>query len=312
MIIVCLDQCAISRLARSGGGRDVIDKLRECLLDASKDLRLICPVAAETTVETSGFKSAERRNSIYELHSRLADAHLGGPLWAFKNMYKLIKEETLALARSQAPPREFELIHWRSVDDDKQAAETWSGVLESKERMKQRVESHSLTLAAEKEVVDKTSKGIVLAVEHAGHVYRQLKRLLAAEELDEDDHMGYELAVYLREKRIAPHELEKLIQDILHHRWEAIPVIFNRTQITGQLELECRRSNSPRGYDVNDEFDIPRLAVGLSSADLIITDAPMAQLCHTVRTDSWSGAKVFAIRDAEKILSHLESVLATT
>jgi hypothetical protein len=224
-------------------------------------------------------------------------------------MYKLIREETLALARSQPPPPEFELIRWRSAGDDEQAVETWEEVLESKERMKQRVASHSLVLTEEKEIVEKTSQGVVLATEHASHVYRQVKRLLAGEELDANDHMGYELATYLREQEITQSELEKLVQDILYHHWEAIPVIFNRTQITGHLELEYRRRVNPRSYHVNDEFDIPRLSVGLSSADLIITDGAMAQICHTIKTQRWSRARVFAIRDAEEILAYLESVL---
>jgi hypothetical protein len=306
MIIVCLDQCAISQLAKADSAQGPIAELRKVLLGGAQKLKLICPVASETIVETTGVKSAEERIKIYGLHSQLADARLGGPLWAFKNMWKVIDEETLALARSEEPPSFFELFRWHRIEDDKLAAETWRGVVEGKQRMLERVQSHPLVPVEGTPTLKVTSAGIVL--EHAAHVYRQVKRLLAGETLDPKDHMGHELAQYLQQHGATKSELEKLIQDILYHRWEAIPVIYGRTQITGQLEFDYRGVNNPRNYDVNDEFDIPRVAVGLACSHLIVTDAAMAQLCYTVKTSSWSDARVFAIRDAEKVVAHLSSL----
>jgi hypothetical protein len=306
MIIICLDQCAISELAKADDRKTSLGQLREALITGCEDLKILCPVAKETIVETTGMRSAERRIQIYDLHSRLADAQLGGPLWAFKDMWKLIDEETLALARSQRPPSAFEMFNWRRIDDDELAAETWEGIVEGKKQMFDRVQSHPLVQIEGRPTLKTTGDGIIL--EHAGHVYRQVKRLIANEDLDPKDHMGYGLAEYLKEQRVTRDQLEKLIQDILYHRWEAIPVIYGRTQITGQLELDYRNIKNPRRYDVNDEFDIPRVAVGLASAHIIITDAAMAQLCHNAKTIVWSGVKVFAIRDPEKILAHLKSV----
>jgi hypothetical protein len=311
MIIICLDQCAISELAKAALAKNSMGELRKILLEAAQELKLICPVASETIVETTGLKSAEQRIEIYELHSQLADPHAVGPLLAFKNIWKMIDEETLALARSQAPPSAFEFFRWRRVDDDKLAADTWRGVIEGKQRMLERVRAHELAHPG-RPTIELTKKSAALATEHASHIYRQLERLLAGEGPDKSDHMGYELAVYLRQQDITRTELEKLKQDIVHHRWEAIPVIFNRTQLTARLEADFHQTNSPRSYDVNDEFDIPRLSVGLSSADVIITDSAMAQLCRTVKTDTWSSAKVFAIRDADKILAYFEAVLGKT
>jgi len=310
MIIVCLDQCAISQLARSDREGGSIGQLKDALVHGVQELKLICPVANETIVETTGIKSAEQRLKIYDLHSRLAGPQVGGPLLAFKNMWKMINEETLALARSQDPPSPFELLRWRRVDDDRLAAETWRGVVEGKERMLERVRSHKLAHPG-KPLIKSAKKDVVLATEHAGHVYRQVERLLAGKEPHEDDQMGYELALYLRRQRVARDELEKLKQDILHHRWEAIPVVFNRTQLTARLETDCLKSHMPRGYNVNDEFDIPRLSVGLWSADVIITDSAMSELCRAVKTDRWSSAKVFAIREVPNVLGHLASLLAT-
>jgi hypothetical protein len=280
------------------------------LLQAVREIKLICPVANQKIIDTTGIKSAVQRLKIYDLHSRLAGPQVGGPLVAFKNMWKMINEETLALAQSQDPPSAFELFRWRRVDDDRLAAETWRGVVEGKERMLERVRSHKLAHPG-KPLIKSAKKDVALATEHAGHVYRQVERLLAGKEPNEDDQMGYELAFYLRRQRIARAELEKLKQDILHHRWEAIPVVFNRTQLMARLETDFYKTDMPRNYKVNDEFDIPRLSVGLCSADVIITDSAMSQLCRVVKTDRWSTAKVFAIREVPNVLRHLTSLLAT-
>lgn len=267
MTIICLDQCAISALAKSDRSSEELWRIKETLIEGAEKLDLICPIAAETIVETTGLRSAEERINIYRLHTKLADAGLDGPHLAFKNMWKMIEEETLALARSEPPPSAFELFRWRRIEDDQLASETWRGVLEDKQRMIERVKAHA-AMQTNKPTIAFSKKGIALAEQHAAHVFRQVERLIAGQEPDKHDHMGYDLALYLREKGITRSELEKLKQDILYHRWEFIPVVLNRTQLTAQLEADFYRDKTPRNYNVNDEIDIPRLSVGLSSADI--------------------------------------------
>lgn|GEM_PF-1218055 len=308
MIRVCLDQCAISELARVDSEATAIGTLRAKLTDAVEKLEVLCPVAPETLVETTGLQSSERRMAIHQLHCDLADARMGGPIWAFKSIWKLMNQETLALAQSLPPPSPVEIIRWHSVEGDELAAETWRDVVDTKKRMIERVQSFTFPEERWGASFKEVSAGIIL--EHVSHVYRQVTRLLAGEELREDDHMGLEVARFLQENGVNRTELEKLIQDILHHRWEAIPVIYYRTQLMAQLETDSLSKKSSRAYDVNDEIDVSRLAVGLSAADVIITDAAMAQLCRTVKIHRCSGAKVFAIREAAQVVAHLESVLA--
>jgi len=309
-MIVCLDQCAISELAKCQADGGLLHQLKNSLLEAARQLKLICPVAKETLVETAGVSSAVQRRLIYDLHTELADARLGGAIWSFKDMWKIINEETLALARSARPPSAFELIRWKAIADDELAAATWSNVVERKQVMLERVRAHRLVQTEGKPVVEFTKKGAALDLQHVSHIFRQAERLLKGEPLDQSDHMGYGVAQYLQERGITRPELEKLIQDILHHRWEAIPVVFNRTQIVARLEIDSHRENTPRKYDANNEFDIPRIAVGLSAADLVITDAAMAQLCKSTKTERWTATKVFAVRDAKKILAFVRALLA--
>jgi len=304
-MIICLDQCAISELAKVSASSGPLYELRNALLKAAEALQVICPVAKETLCETAGIASREQRRSIYDLHCRLSDARLGGPIWSFKDMWKMIDEETIALARSEPPPSAFELIRWHSIEDDQLAENTWNTITSGKKRMIERVEAHTLLPADGKPAFERTPKGAVLAVEHASHVLRQITRLLGGEPLQESDYMGYTLALYLKEQKTSRPQLEKLLEDIRHHRWEAIPVIFSHTQITAQLEADCRRDKTPRKYDVNDEFDVSRIAVGLSSADLVITDAAMAQLCRSAKVGDWPRTKVFAIREAIEVVELL-------
>jgi hypothetical protein len=102
----------------------------------------------------------------------------------------------------------------------------------------------------------------------------------------------------------------KLSEDIVHRRWEAIPVIFNRTQLAKKIECEFFSKRCPRKYRFNDEFDISRLSVGLASADIVITDAAMAQLCRSVKTTKWTYAKVFSVRESEDIVNYLNNALS--
>ena len=301
-MIVCLDQCAISLLAKCPQDGRPLHQLKEALLEAAKQLKLICPVAKETLVETAGVASAVQRRLIYNLQSNLADAKLGGPIWSFKDIWKMIDEETLALARSVPPPSAFEPIIWKRIDDDQLAVETWKSIRDGKHEMEKRVRLYEQR-RKEKPAFEINKKGAATDLEHVSDVFRQVERLVKGEPLVESDHMGYGVAQYLQAHGVTRPELEKLLSDIRHHRWEAIPVVFNRTQIVARLEADFHRGECPRKYDVNDEIDVPRIAVGLSSADLIITDAAMAQLCRSAKVERWTTAKVFAVREADKALA---------
>lgn len=304
---VCLDQCAISQLAISRKRNSAIDDLRDLMRDASQRGRLVCPVAPETIVETTALPLKCRRR-IHELHCYLAGARDGGPLLAFKSMGKMINEETLALAKSNPFPSAFEVIHWQMIDDDRIAHEVATEVKAAKCKMEQRADLHQVATNCQYTLA-MPPRDLVM-VEHASHVYRQVQRLLRAEELWPEDHMGYDVCQYLLAQGITKPELMKLREDILQRRWEEIPVIVNRARLSAQLEAESIGGRSPRRYRVNDEFDIPRLSVGLASADVVITDAAMAQLCRTVKTQQWTHAKVFSVRETKDIVNYLNDAIS--
>ena len=309
MIKVCLDQCAISKMAISKTEDSAFQELKRIMIEGSDRNSIVCPIAPETIAETTCLPS-ECRIRVHELHSYLAGARHGSPCWAFKSMWNLINEETLSMARCEPPPAAFDLIHWRRVEDDQLAFKRASDLKNGKRQMADRMQSAQF--APIRKCDELNAMGPSVLLEHVSHVLRQINRLLNDEVLVPEDHMGYELAKYLKKHGIQKNELEKLSTEIVNHRWECIPVIFSRTQLVNQLEKEFSRVNSPRKYKVNDELDIPRIAVGLVSSDVIITDGPMAALCNQGKTQKWARAKVFSVQEAEKAIAHLEIELSRT
>lgn len=304
MIIVCLDQCAISNLALNADKNPVLRELRDLLKRGARDMRLICPLAVETILETTGCGLAERR-LIYELQCELAAARLSGLVWTFKSMWRLINEETLALARTLSPPSAFQIGQWLSPDNDHVAKKTWEDIIASKETMTQRAYSIPLQQVEGDPLFNKIRDGILL--DHARHIYRQLERLLNDLSPDSENYLGYGLACHLQKAEITNQELQKLIADVLRRKWEIIPVIFIYAHLSAQVEVEFRRRGSPKVYNPNDEFDVPRMAVGLAASDMIITDKGMTHLCRSVGPRFRSDTAVFGVNKPEEAIAFLQS-----
>ena len=306
IVRVCLDQCAISQMA-IWARTNSIKELKKLMIDAFDRGQLICPIARETIAETTALPS-ESRFRIHELHSYLAGARDGSPPLAFKTMWKTINEETLALARSEPPPSAFERCYWERIEDDHLASEIARDLRDGKDKMEQRGELHQTD--KKQQFSESIPMRSPVIFEHASHVYRQINRLLNDDELSPEDHMGYSLCKYLQAQGISKSELRKLSEDIRCRRWELIPVIFNRTRLSSQLEKEFLSKGNSRRYKANDEFDISRIAVGLASSDIVITDSSMSQLCRTVKTSRWTQTKVFAVSETRNIIAYLEEVLS--
>jgi hypothetical protein len=255
-------------------------------------------------VETMGANRAERY-AIYELQCELADAHRNGAVWTFKRMHQMINEETLALARSLPPPSAFQIGRWHSVDNEQLTRQLHEQLVAAKETMTQRALSTPLQSIQGDPLFDKIRDGISL--DHAGQVYRQVERLLTGAPLEEEDYLGYDLAWYVRNAGVTKRELEKLLEDIQHRRWDAIPIVFIYANLCAQIEVDFRRRGTPKAYNVNDELDVPRMAVGLEAAEMIITDRGMAHVCRTVGPRCCSEAVAFSLNKADDAVAFLRS-----
>lgn len=252
---------------------------------------------------------------IYDLQCELAD--LGGPLAAFKSIYTMIEEESLALARNLPPPSSFDRIAWHSVEDDQLAAKQWGKFQKEKDLMKKRFARFN-NPPLENGLSFQQARDVIVN-EHVSHVVRQVERLERGQGPARRDHMGYALARYLQSQKVNRTELLRLKKAILDRKWEGIPVIWYRSLLAAQREIEYR-SALPRKYDVNDEIDLPRMAVALNAASVCITDRSMAALCSRVNrsitsmlkrahVDDWTPKSVFAIGETSNAADFIEAEL---
>lgn len=318
-MIVYLDQNAIWELAINRKRCPHLERLRYILKKGHHDRLVLCPIPPETIMETIGIESKEDRLSVYQLQCELAD--VSGQLVAFKSIHKIINEESLAIARGlKLPSSCFELIAWHSVDDDQLARQHWDNIVRAKEAMKNRFTNLCAGMDVSSLNFNDARQGIIK--EHAFHVLRQIERLEKCLPPIREDHahMGYDLACFLQGQRLSQTELTRLKEAIINRKWEAIPVIWYRGLLAAGREVNYR-SPTPKQYDVNDEIDIPRMAVAMNSATVCITDRSMAALCHNVnktmtamskkaRIDDWEPNAVFAIGDALNAADLIEAALA--
>jgi hypothetical protein len=306
MITICLDQCAISKLAIPKLKDPKYEELKQLIIDARDRNSIRCPLTSETIAETAALPK-EKRMRIHELHTYLSGPNDGIHYLTFKNMWQMLNEETMALARSATPPCAFEWRPWSRIEDDEIANKN-SGILRSqKEIMKRTVDA--MPFPKSDDDFDPIQVKSNVNLELVRQMYRQVLRLLAGDEPTRSDPMGYMTALYLKEQGVTDDELNKLKSDIVNHQWEKIPVVFNRSQLSGQLEVEYITGRSRRKYKPNDEIDIPRVTIGLSYADIVITDSSMADLCKKITKEGWHATSVFSHRDVDGILEYLKFTL---
>jgi len=306
MLVVSLDQCAISALALRAAENPILAEICKLLMQGVEDGRVLCPIAPETIAETTGCQSADRI-AIHQLHCALANDPTGREVLFFKSMHQLINERTLELVRPVSETIATELKAWVRAEDEALASKIWEEILVARQRMRQRVESQSLVEVHGKPALESLRKAVV--GEHALHVQRQLLRLLRDEEPDPAYHMAFGLAHHLVRSNATSDEINSLLKAVMEREWEQIDVVFFRGLLSARLELEWRWKSTPRAYDANDEFDIPRVVVALSEACLFITDRKMAQLCVKSEVDQYSPTKVFGMNELDRALEFLRERL---
>ena len=199
-MIVYLDQCAISKLALDHEKDPSTAKLRELLIKGKDQGRILCPLPHETIVESLSLPETERR-MVYDLQTHLAAFDENKQvLCAFKTIWKMINEETLAIARDLQPPRPFEFVRWRLPASEDQARKSVEGIENAKSIMTARFDS--LAMGGIQQLSDYNEALDLVVHEHASHLLRQIERLSQGEAPSPADHCAYDLASYLVEAQI--------------------------------------------------------------------------------------------------------------
>jgi len=296
MKLVSLDQNVISNLAKNE--RDPFWRdLRERLVAGVKAGKLLCPVPKETLAETAAC-SRELRIRIRDLHQELS---LG---YFFKDYDKIEGEETLALVRPGLRLWLYERGRWKAAEDDGVNQALAKRIRDDQEIMRRRIKALSPPADLHKLTV-KEIRARVLA-ERCGSFCRQVERMLTGQPLDPADDLQIDLCHYLVSQRITKAELEQLVERILTHAWEAIPLVSFAAALGALLDHGRIRG---RNYDVNDEIDICRTAIALHSADMMITEKSMAYLVRQFEKEWGESPGVFAITERAQIMTALEPIL---
>lgn len=294
--IVSLDQNVISNLAKNG--RDPFWRdLRERLISGVKAGKLLCPVPMETLAETAAC-SRDFRIRIRDLHQELSFGYF------FKNYDKIEGEESLALVRPGLRLWPYERGRWKAVEDDGVNQALAKRIRDDQETMRRRMKVFSPPADLHKLTVKEIRAGVL--AERCGSFYRQVERLLAGQPLNPADDLQIDLCRYLVSQRITKTELEQLLEKILTHAWEAIPLVTFAAALGALLDHGRIRG---RKYDVNDEVDICRAAIALHSADMMITEKSMAYLAQQFEKEWGESLGVFAITEREQIMTALEPIL---
>jgi hypothetical protein len=276
----------------------------EFLIEMAEQGAVVCPVPPEANAESLPLP-VEKRLELQAKLRLLATNRDGKGLIAFKGLWQLIAEESLALARREPPPPAIELFDWLPMDDDETAKAIVNCYRSAKVQWKGNVARMGLTTGP-KRTIEEIRADVVM--EHASHVFRQINRALDDQPLSPNDSMAIGLLERLLAMGITKNELLELRAAVVDRTWQQIPVVTYRTILAAQLEAGY--STGIRDYDPNDEFDVSRLAVGLWAADVIITEAFMADTCRKAGTKNYSSAEVFSTRDVADVAEFIRARLS--
>jgi hypothetical protein len=199
----------------------------------------------------------------------------------------------------------YERIVWHSVENGSLAQAAAKEIEDGLDLMRRRMDTFVPAPDQGKRTVKEIRSHII--TERAGSFYRQVERLIAGQPLDPADDLQLGLCRFLASRSITKLELEQLLEKILTHEWEAIPLVFFAAALGALLDHGRIRG---RKYQVNDETDIARIAIAMHSAAMMITEKSMAYLAKQLEREMGGSLDVFAINERDAIKASLEMALA--
>ncbi len=270
MKVIYLDQCAISGIALPSEN-PIWSDIRSLLLENIQRQHLVCPIPAENIVE-SWTLSKRDRIAVQDWSNRLS-----GGLF-FKTYWEIELQETLALIRPETSLFPYKQGQWINAENDLLASARADSVSNTKKQMDDRY--RAFVNPPERETVSFEECWNGIRRERVQRFYIQLNRMLNNESIDLEDHFAGSLCQGLSHNGITANELRELIERLMNHEWEAIPLHHYHSRIAAKFEYECLRIK--RQYNANDEIDRDRAAVALHTSDVFVTDKGNARLSREV------------------------------
>ncbi len=272
-------------------------RLFALLESAVKADKAVCPVHSHELVEEGSKAPPDKRSGIFQTASALCSGK------AFRDFSWSISDETLQLVRPGYKPQRLTSGTLAPPQDiDGLGIKVRKGVKIYEARLHQSPNpppgfSNNMDAWGIYHEILKWRCASMLRLTQAIRDRRPLETGFSEWEF------ALGAAFRLQKIGIETNECERLIALICERQWEQTPTLLWHSRLCAQLEFEHLRST--RKTDPNDYFDLTRLAVGLTDADVVLCDRPMSNL---IQNTGFCGAPSFSWSTSTEAIQYLETL----
>lgn len=295
MTIVYLDQCAVGGLAERQPPlwRDI----REILEAGAKAARIICPLPTETLFETAPFQNRALR---IEIEAFFSETSVG---YRFRDFGERLIDNSVALARPDFEIESLQYTHfqgWAGRDDLVSSLAQHRD--DGREHLSETISEHRYPPEAKSMSFDEIFRSA--EKDRSDMMWRDLGRFLEGVRSKGEFELPW-LVGGLVEQRMTDCEAKLLREAVRSGKW--IKIMENKLDLLLLSQwhhdiIQGRRKN----HEPNDEIDRWRAVVGLSSAQLFVTDKSAADLCRRVVSLVDLPAEIIPVNQPEEIISFLQ------
>jgi hypothetical protein len=276
----------------------VWSQIKSSLIAGVETGKLVCPIPHETIWESTPL-SEQRYRRVRELQSRLSRGVF------FKSFTRLLSEEVLALVRTGVDITPWEHGCWRDLRAQLIGSVSRDDFMKLKKSVEDQVDA--LTVDSQNQRLRQAELEQFVRKRVVFDLYHNLDRLNAGQALAANCPFTLDVCDFIRSTGVSLAEVLSLKQFVLHHKYEAIPILFYYIRFVAQFEFDLLHGG--RRPEANDATDLTRMAMALWGSDAHVCDAEMAQLCKKTKIDRFSNTVILPVGQPDKFLRHLESIL---
>lgn len=298
MKVVSLDQNFLWNFAT--GQLAGFAKLHAALRQAVAEGQAICPIHYDETIFEASLVDPNLQEAILQIAEELSHGY------AFHSFGVTLGFDSLRLVRpSFAPP-----LFQQPGPLPRTEASTGAKNRALKQDYERRLEEVPYPPAsyAPGSKIHEIEEALV--AERAGFMFRMAEALASKGSL-ETGKKRWEYTdvagMVLLEYGITKEESQRLREAVIQRKWDSLDVLHVHSRLCALLESDGIRCG--REYDANDAWDLSRLAVGLTQADVVCCDRAMgalierSKLLHPER-----GSAVFTSKQLDEAVTFFESL----
>ena len=295
MTIVYLDQCAVGCLAERKPSQ--WEEVSSILETGFKEQQIVCPFPTETLFETAPIQDCALRMEIEAFFSKVS----GG--YRFRDFGELIIDNSIALIRTDFEVESLENIGFHGWADRDDLVSSLAQYRDNgRERLSETISQHRYPPEAKSMSFDEIFRSA--EEDRSDMMWSDLGRFLKGARSKDEFELPW-LFGGLVQHRMTDCEAELLREAVQNGKW--IKIMENKLELLllclwHHDKIQGRRKN----HDPNDEIDRWRAVVGLSPAQLFVTDRSAADLCRRVASLVSLPARIIAVNQPEEIISFLQ------